>query len=98
VRQQERVAGDITMKEPGLAVIKMGYHPSWKIIRNGELVNARWVTPGFMAVDIQEGVSALEISYVPSRFRGLLFVCCLFVPFGLAFAFSRSASLRKLVN
>jgi hypothetical protein len=98
VWQQQQISSELVLREAGIAVIKTGYHPSWKVICNGELRQARWVTPGFMAVDVEAGSAALQLTYEAAPYKGVLFILCLLLPFGLSFALPCSAALRRLLQ
>ncbi len=96
--QQQQISSDLELHEAGIAVVKIGYHPSWKVISNGELRQARWVTPGFMAVDLEAGPASLQLRYEAAPLKGSLFALCFLSPFALAITLARSRALKRLVQ
>ena len=46
---------EVRLDEPALVVMKIGYHPFWRVRRNGQPVDAVFAYPGFIAVECGTG-------------------------------------------
>ena len=75
-REHHRVRSEVTLEQSGAVVFKVGYHPRWLVEVDGKRVPTRWVTPGFIAIDVPSGQHSIEAHYEPWSGRGVLFVLC----------------------
>jgi hypothetical protein len=78
--RQHAVEAQATLEEGALVVFKVGYHPRWELMVNGEKADTIRVTPGFVGVELPAGEHRLDLRYRPSRSRGILFFLCLSIP------------------
>ena len=83
---------EVTLDEPALVVVKIGFHPFWNVRRNGQAVEPVFAYPGFLAVECEAGTH--EIS---GYFRWPLATRLLswFAPLPLLIAFLRERALKR---
>ncbi len=77
---QQSVAARVILEEDALAVFKIGYHPRWELLVDGERYKTLPVTPGFVGAEIPKGEHRLELRYRPFRLRAAIFFFCLLLP------------------
>ncbi len=78
---QALVEAEVRLDEPALVVFKVGYHPRWKLLVDGQRHRSFVVTPGFVGAELSKGEHRLVLEYHPFRLRAALFVLCLLLPF-----------------
>lgn len=75
-REQHRVRSSVDLEQSAAIIFKVGYHPRWLAEVDGKRVPTRWVTPGFIAIDVPGGRHLVEARYEPWSGRVVLFVLC----------------------
>jgi hypothetical protein len=75
-RERYRVLSRVALDQSASVIFKIGYHPRWVAEVDGQRVPTRWVTPGFLAIDVPPGQHSVEARYEPWSGRGVLFVLC----------------------
>ncbi len=82
-REQHFVTSEVQLEQSGIVVFKVGYHPRWIAHVDGQRVQTRWVTPGFLAVDLPPGRHQVQARYEPWRGKGVLLLSCVGLVLGM---------------
>lgn len=65
----QNFSGKAIMREAGKVVAAIGYHPNWKVEVDQNLVDAQWVLPGLVGVNVPAGEHAISFRYEGSRLK-----------------------------
>ena len=74
---------DIEAANPATVVLKMTYHPFWRVKVDGRSAKPIMVSPGFVAVEVPAGVHQVAFTYRAARWKWALLLLLFLIPTGL---------------
>jgi uncharacterized membrane protein YfhO len=73
-RQGEDFRAEVRVDRPAHLVLKMSYHPGWRVAVDGQRVESVHLMPSFVGVSLEPGTHEVSFRYDPGPLKGILVV------------------------